>query len=119
MLNRGAIGISVSMSLTTKNPEESRLKPLVKLKAALKNIEESRGSTYANGSQQTSLRVNSEGICQADQITLCYSASIGDQKETLMNHFPLNERSKKQFETELENADGTHLWLTIECTPNK
>lgn len=113
--------VGVSIMLTNEQPKNNRPSTLATLQASFK-IMQSAGQKQIEQtdiSLSPYLKVENEGPTPHNQITLCYTAVVDGQCETLMNHFPLAKKSTKEFETSLKDSSGKFLWLTITCTPKK
>jgi hypothetical protein len=113
--------VAITMVLTSQNQTKNKTPALATLQATFKVAQLVGEKEKANTDPTLSpfLKVEHEGITPNDEITLCYTAAVNGQSETIMNHFPLAKKSTKTIETTLKDSSGTYVWLTITCTPPK
>jgi hypothetical protein len=122
MFTRDSAAISVvaiTMALTREQPNGNQPTTLATLQASFKIMQSTRHKEIeqTDSTRSPYLMVEHEGITPQHQITLCYTAEMNGQRETFMNHFSLAKKTTKEFETTLNDSSGSHIWLTITCTP--
>lgn len=113
--------VAITMALTRQHPTKNKTPALATLQASFSIMQEAGKKEKAQTDDTLSsfLEVEHEGITTSNEITLCYSAAVNGESETIMNHFPLSEKTTKNIETSLKDSSGAYVWLTITCIPKK